>query len=74
MKQELEKSLDGMTNEIETVKITLNETKTDAAEARDQENRQNNIIIYRFHESDVHSTEGRKNRIQKHISISSVIH
>ena len=26
MKQELEKSLDGMTNEIETVKVTLNET------------------------------------------------
>ena len=60
MKQELEKSLDGMANEIETVKVTLNETKTDAAEARDRENRRNNIIIYRFRESDAHSTEERK--------------
>lgn len=60
MKQELEKSLDGMANEIETVKSTLNETKTDAAEARDRENRRNNIVIYRLHESDTNSTEDRK--------------
>jgi len=37
MKQVLEKSLDNMTTEIETVKTNLLETKTDVAEIRDQE-------------------------------------
>ena len=74
MKQELEKSLDGMANEIETVKSTLNETKTDAAEARDRENRRNNIVVYRLHESDTHSTEDRKNKILKHVLISYATH
>jgi len=61
MKQELEKSLDNnMTTETETVKTTLIETKTDAAEIRDQEKRCNNIIIYRFPESATYSAEERE--------------
>jgi len=60
MKQELEKSLDNMTTEIETVKTNLLETKTDAAEIRDQEKRRNNVIIYRLPESTAQSPEERK--------------
>ena len=60
MKQELEKSLDNMTVEIQTVKSMLSETKTDAAEVRDRENRRNNIVIYRLHESDAQTAEDRK--------------
>jgi len=60
MKQELEKFLDNMTTEIETVKTTLIETKTEAAEIHDQEKRHNDIIIYRFPESVTHSAEERK--------------
>ena len=60
MKQELEKSLDDMTVEIQTVKSMLSETKTDAAEVRDRENRRNNIVIYRLQESNAQSAEDRK--------------
>jgi len=60
MKQELEKSLDDMKVEIQTVKSMLSETKTDAAEVRDRENRRNNIVIYRLQESNAQSAEDRK--------------
>ena len=49
-----------MTVEIQTVKSTLSETKTDAAEVRDRENRRNNIVIYRLDESNAQSAEARK--------------
>ena len=56
-----------MTVEIQTVKSTLSETKTDAAEVRDRENRRNNIVIYRLNESSAQSAEERKNKILKHV-------
>ena len=49
-----------MTVEIQTVKSMQSETKTDAAEVRDRENRRNNIVIYRLHESDAQTAEDRK--------------
>lgn len=60
MKQQLEQSLDSMAVEIQTVQSTLTETKSDAAEARDRENRRNNIVIYRLQESNAQSAEDRK--------------
>ena len=40
--------------------INYCETKTDAAEVRDRENRRNNIVIYRLKESSAQSAEDRK--------------
>jgi len=61
MKQELEKSFDNMTVKIQTVKSTLNETKTDAAKVRDHHgNRCNNSVLYRLQESNAQSAENKK--------------
>jgi len=45
----------------------LSETKTDAAEVRDRENRRNNIVIYRLDESNAQSAKIEKNKILKHV-------
>lgn len=59
MKQELEKSLDNMANEISTVKTNLHETKEEVDEQRDKEKRRNNIIIYNIPESLGERADGR---------------
>jgi len=46
--------------EIQTVKSTSNETKTDAAEVRDRENRRHITVIYRLQKSNAQSAEDRK--------------
>ena len=43
----VETYFDNITVEIQTVKSTLNETKTDATEVRDRENRRDNIAPHR---------------------------
>jgi len=43
----VETYFDDTTVEIQTVKSTLNETKTDATEVRDRENRRDNIAPHR---------------------------
>jgi len=59
MKQELEKSLGNMANEISTVKTNLHETKEEVDEQRDKERRRNNIIIYNIPESLGERADGR---------------
>jgi len=67
MKQELEKSLDHMTVEIQTVKSTLSGTKTDAAEVPDRENRRlpNSVVDA----CTVNAFKTRLDKFWKHLSV-----
>jgi len=50
--QMVKKELDDVTDEIEDVQRSLQETRNFAAEEKDKENRRNNIILYRVPESE----------------------
>jgi len=59
VKREVDRSLEEVADNITEVQKTLTETRTQAAEQRDKENRRNNIILYKVPESTQTSTETR---------------
>jgi len=59
VKQQVTESLEAVSDDLHDVKNSIEQTKEQAAEQRDKENRRNNIILYRVPESDDMRAEER---------------
>ena len=59
VKQQVSESLEAVNDNIQVVQTTIQETRAQAAEQRDKENRRNNIILYKVPESDAARAEDR---------------
>ena len=59
VKKHVDKSLESVSENIEEVQQNLHDTRADAEELRDKENRRNNIILYNVVESNQERAEER---------------